>query len=138
MPITNDGVPFTHRDTSREAAESVADSVASLRAEIYRRILRAGDHGMTCDELEIEIGRIHESISARVWDLNGGNVKLQQRIEDSGARRMTRRKRRAIVWVVKKGDQQAPQAKPEEVEGEGSEDNGDVRRLVAEHDGGRA
>jgi hypothetical protein len=38
----------------------------------------------------------------RIWDLNGGNPRLQTLIVDSGARRPTRRNRKAIVWVAKR------------------------------------
>lgn len=100
-PITYEGVPFASRDTSRKAADSVSD-VADIRMRIYGRILQAGASGRTCDELEIEFGRIHETVSARIWDLNGGNPRLQTLIEDSGARRPTRRNRKAIVWVAKR------------------------------------
>jgi DNA polymerase-1 len=98
MPITSDGVPFVDRDTSRDAADSV--SAADIRLQVYRCILQAGMHGKTCDELEIEFDRIHETISARIWDLNGGNPRLDKRIVDSGARRPTRRGRDAIVWIA--------------------------------------
>jgi len=64
MPITDGGVPFAPRETSREAAESVTDSVAAIRMRVYRSILGEGMRGRTCDELEIEFARIHETISA--------------------------------------------------------------------------
>lgn len=101
MPISHEGVPFVNRETSRRAADSVSD-VADIRMRIYGRILQAGASGRTCDELEIEFGRIHETVSARIWDLNGGNPRLQPLIVDSGARRPTRRNRKAIVWVAKR------------------------------------
>jgi len=101
MPITRAGVPFAVRETSHDAAVSVADTAAAVRRMVYHHILQAGRYGVTCDELEVEFGRIHETISARVWDLNGGNRRLPQRIVDSGVRRPTRRGRAAIVWVVK-------------------------------------
>ncbi len=101
MPITTEGVPFASRETSRKAADSVSD-VADIRMRVYARILQAGASGRTCDELEVEFGRIHETVSARIWDLNGGNPRLQTLIVDSGARRPTRRNRKAIVWVAKR------------------------------------
>jgi len=162
MPITDGGVPFAPRETSREAAESVTDSVAAIRMRVYRSILGEGMRGRTCDELEIEFARIHETISARVWDLNGGNPNLQKLVVDSGARRQTRRRRRAIVWVAAKVYEDGGEAipvPPEEPkkpkprcahcgqvlrrgvkvasgdERGDSQDDGDVQRLVAEHDG---
>jgi hypothetical protein len=101
VPISHEGVPFARRETSRRAADSVSD-VADIRMRVYHCIRQAGAHGRTCDELEVEFGRIHETISARLWDLNGGNPRLPQLIVDSGARRPTRRNRKAIVWVVER------------------------------------
>ncbi len=101
MPITKAGVPFATRETSFQAADSVENTVAAIRRKIYRHIVAAGRYGVTCDELEVAFERIHETISARVWDLHGGNRELPTLIVDSGMRRPTRRGRSAIVWVAK-------------------------------------
>lgn len=52
-----------------------------------------GTNGCTCDELEQETGRSHQSMSASIR----GGVK-QGLIVDSGLRRKTRSGRQAIVW----------------------------------------
>ena len=62
---------------------------------VYRSIAEQG--GATCDEVESDIGMIHQSASARIRGL----VKMGL-LRESGSRRKTRRGRLAIVWVVNK------------------------------------
>jgi hypothetical protein len=86
-------------DTSRAAAAAIPGSATErTRAAIYRRIRDDAD-GATCDEIELEFGMPHQTASARLWELQGNGVlRGQQLIEDSGARRRTRRGTLAIVW----------------------------------------
>lgn len=62
---------------------------------VYRSIQEQG--GATCDEVEADIGMIHQSASARIRGL----VQVGM-LRPSGTQRKTRRGRRAIVWVVNK------------------------------------
>jgi hypothetical protein len=85
--------PSNGTDTSDAAAESVADSTAAKRQRVYELLLA---EPQTCDDLEQLTGWAHQTVSARVWELHD----QLHRIRDSGQRKMTRRKRLAIVWRV--------------------------------------
>lgn len=80
-----------HRETSVEAAESMREGAAALRAKVYRCIAQAKD-GATCDEVEVALNLRHQTASARVNELMRSGE-----IVESG-RRPTRSGRRAIVW----------------------------------------
>ena len=82
------------QQTSRDAYESVNRADDTL----YDRVLNCiYDNGsMTCDEVEVEIGGRHQSVSSRI----------RKGVQDgylvnSGAKRKTRTGRKAIVWMVK-------------------------------------
>lgn len=86
-----------HQDTSIEAAESVEVSRDIDAGRIYREIVTAGDLGMTCDEVEVTFEMVHQTASARIYDLRKRDF-----LKDSGLRRPTRTGRKAIVWVNNK------------------------------------
>lgn len=88
LPIPSNGV-----ETSDEAARSITDDVTRLRRLVLNLVIKNGGH--TCDEVEVLTGLTHQTASARFNDLQ-----RLGRIVDSGERRLTRRKRRAIVWKV--------------------------------------
>lgn len=86
-------------DTSQAAAASV--DAASLRAEVFSVIDSSGAYGATCDEVEAALGMRHQTASARVYELAGKGGKLKKcepRIADTGRRRLTRARRKAVVW----------------------------------------
>jgi len=81
------------QQTSRDAYESVNRADDTL----YDRVLNCiYDNGsMTCDEVEVEIGGRHQSVSSRI----------RKGVQDgylvnSGAKRKTRTGRKAIVWII--------------------------------------
>ena len=85
------------QQTSRDAYESVNRADDTL----YDRVLNCiYDNGaMTCDEVEVEIGGRHQSVSSRI----------RKGVQDgylvnSGAKRKTRTGRKAIVWIIKPSD----------------------------------
>jgi len=78
-------------ETSEDAADSVAHTAGFMRAKVLRAIV-ASD-GATCDEIEIALGMPHQTASARIRELV-----LAGHIADAGTVRLTRRKRRAVVW----------------------------------------
>lgn len=84
--------PHNSRDTSIEAAESVADTVAAKRAVVFGLLQAAPT---TCDAIEAHTGWPHQTVSARIWELHEA-----KRITDSKKRQTTRTGRNAIVWVV--------------------------------------
>lgn len=92
--------PFAQgSDTSRAAAESMRSEAAVLRDRIFRTIEKAGERGMTCDEVELRLTLTHQTASARVNELmNTGHI------VDSQHRRDTRSGRKAIVWIKSNDD----------------------------------
>lgn len=68
----------------------------------------------TCDELEVSLGRTHQSVSPALHRLREIGM-----IEPSGIKRMTRSNRPAIVWRVREASPQPtePEAKPEPADG---------------------
>lgn len=95
MPY-KDGVPYVQgSDTSHEAAESIADRAASMRAQVADEIRRSGIYGATCDEIEIALGMKHQTASARIKDLKDRGA-----VRDSGVRRPTRSGCLAVVYVT--------------------------------------
>lgn len=81
-------------DTSRAASASVADGAHSIRAKVYGAI-GSTPSGLTCDQIETDLGLRHQTASARVRELY-----LKGFIRDSGERRATRTGRGAVVWKV--------------------------------------
>jgi hypothetical protein len=85
-------------DTSHDAADSLKDTVLSrLRAQIFDWIDHRGEHGATCDEVEVELDLIHQTASARIRELV-----LMDRLYDTERRRLTRTNRLARVYCVKR------------------------------------
>ncbi len=81
------------KPTSRSAAEKIGPHVDEASKRVLGAINHAG--GATCDEIEIRIGMIHQSVSARISGLAAAGL-----IRDSGEKRPTQRGRGAIVWTV--------------------------------------
>ena len=79
--------------TSRAAADSIRPE--SLRGRVLAAVCAAGTTGKTCDEIEVEFGGRHQSISARLRELA-----LLGHIVDTGRERRTRSGRNAVVYVV--------------------------------------
>lgn len=71
------------------------DDLHRMRMEVFREIQRAGARGITCDEIEEEIGMIHQTCSARCTDL-----KKMGFVKTSGFKRLTRHGAWASVLVV--------------------------------------
>lgn len=86
----------TGSDTSRAAAESMRGHAADVRWRVLAHIRAQGEAGSTCEESEIALGLKHQTASARVNELHSGGF-----IVDSGLRRLTTSKRKAVVWIVR-------------------------------------
>ena len=86
-------------DTSREAAQSLPEpALARLEARVMGLIALAGPFGRTDDELEVETGLSHQTVSARRRGL------VQKRlVVYNGLRRVTRSGRKATVWILGRG-----------------------------------
>lgn len=71
--------------------------LSDLQLKVYNLIRLAGWEGKTCDEVEVSLGLSHQSVSARVNELE--NWKPSPLIERRGARRATRSGRKAFIFV---------------------------------------
>lgn len=95
--------------TSDEAAEAIEQDGSRLRRLVFRtiekNIIVDKSDGLTCQEVE-KITRIkHETVSARIWELHTHGL-----LRDSGRTRLTKAKRKAIVWVVPTEPSELPMA----------------------------
>ena len=93
------------QDTSREAFESVNRGDNSQTIKILNYIRETGTHGATCDEVEVWIDGLHQSISAAIRLLAKHNmITKREDMNDDGdivvSKRPTRTNRKAIVWVA--------------------------------------
>ena len=90
--------PSSREGTSEEAADQIAPNTGTIRRMVLDAIEEHG--GMTCDEVEhfLELG--HQTVSPRIWELQGNpkDKQVPRLIRDSGERRKTSSGRRAIVW----------------------------------------
>ena len=91
----NDYQPFSRgSQTSYEAAQSVDTSTGRYR--VWEALFRAGPIGMTDDELEVTLDIFLDTVRPRRRGLVIDGI-----VEDSGKTRLTRRGRRAVVWIMK-------------------------------------
>lgn len=88
----------THPDTSEKMRERKIGKTGTQRRMIYDLALERGEHGITDDEVEQTLGLLHQSASAARNSLMKDGWLL-----DSGARRKTRSREDAIVWVAHPG-----------------------------------
>lgn len=75
----------------------IESKLSELQLQIYDLIRSAGWDGHTVDELEVATGRAHQSVSARVNELE--NYKPKPLIERRAAQRPTRSGRKAFIFV---------------------------------------
>jgi hypothetical protein len=89
----------TGRHSSAEPNTSNYPKAATseaVRERVWSFIRTRGSEGATCDEVEAALGLPHQSVSARVYDLEKQNV-----LVDSGQRRKTRSGRKARVLMTR-------------------------------------
>lgn len=75
----------------------IESKLSELQLQIYDLIRSAGWEGKTVDELEVDTGKTHQSVSARVNELE--NYKPKPLIERRAAKRKTRSGRAAFIFV---------------------------------------
>lgn len=99
------GAPYVPGSaTSKAAAVSIVPDLGRLEGLVFERIARAGDTGLTDDEIEVALELTHQSASARRRGL------VQQRlVADSGRTRETRSGRQATVWVATPDNYRKPE-----------------------------
>ena len=76
----------------------IESQLGELQLQIYNLIRSAGWEGKTVDELEVATGKSHQSVSARVNELE--NFKPKPLIERRAAKRATRSGRKAFIFVA--------------------------------------
>jgi predicted transcriptional regulator len=84
-------------DTSAEAYEQIQLFSKNIRRSILQAIAVKGEHGATCDEIEVELGMRHQTASSAITYL----LHTMKAVADSGARRTTRSGRKARVYIIK-------------------------------------
>lgn len=82
-------------DTSVTAYDSVRDSLPSARQEVFDAVRDTGMDGATCDEVEHDRGKSHQTCSARFSELKQAGL-----IVCNGRRRPTRSGCTARVYVA--------------------------------------
>lgn len=85
--------PHENSETSRQAAESIVHGIGHLQRLVLEEIMFRGS--ATDDELEVNLGLKHQTVSARRRELV-----LKGLVRDSGTTRETRSGRKATVWVL--------------------------------------
>jgi hypothetical protein len=75
----------------------IESQLSALQLQVYDLIRSAGWEGCTVDELEVATGRTHQSISARVNELE--NWKPTPLVERRAAKRNTRTGRPAWIFI---------------------------------------
>jgi hypothetical protein len=95
--------PWSRPGTSLEAACSMAGSPAhASRRKVLACIRSKGAFGATDDEIMAETGMDPNTVRPRRWELAGLDRRstLPTLIASNGEKRLTRRGRRAMVWVA--------------------------------------
>jgi hypothetical protein len=93
--LMNFEAPHNKTDTSTLAAEEIKPHLGRLQEMVLSHIINCGVTGATCEEVEKALDLMHQTCSPRVYELH-----RKGRIKDSGHRRLTSKKRLAIVWVT--------------------------------------
>jgi hypothetical protein len=84
-------------DTMQDAADDITPVTGKLRKRVYAEIVKRGEYGATCDELEVALGLTHQTCSARVNEL------MRARAIIGTGKRPTRSGRKARVWCAARG-----------------------------------
>jgi hypothetical protein len=98
--------PYTSgSETSMEAAARQLPTAATRRQEVYLCVWRAGQKGLTDEEIaeELNIQIDTEGQCRMPWNYNTVGPRRRElvhqgRIEDSGSTRVTSRGCRAVIW----------------------------------------
>jgi hypothetical protein len=101
-------LPFVKgSETSEAAALSKAGTADTDEDRVQAYIRTRGVEGATDDEIEAKLGMLHQNASARRRTLV-----LRGYVRDSGLRRATRSRRKAVVWIAVDGLPVQPQKAP--------------------------
>ena len=107
VPVNQADPVITHHQstTSQAAGEAARLRHGTLKAKAYELIAnRPG--GATCEEVEAELGRSHQSVSSAVNSLaGGGHIRPMTRPEGEEVRRKNRSGHLATVWTPARNEQ---------------------------------
>jgi hypothetical protein len=93
----DEGLPYqAHSETSRDAAESMEPSAATMRGKVLAFIRQCGRIGATDDEMQVHLHMNPSTQRPRRVELWTAGL-----IEASGRKRLTRSRCNAMVWVEK-------------------------------------
>lgn len=82
-------------ETSRQAAEAIAPTAASIRAKVLAIVTASGAGGSTGDDVAEQLGLLVYQVRARLSELRAA-----RKIVDSGRRRVGASGRNGAVWVL--------------------------------------
>ena len=88
-------------DTSEAAAMAMMASAKTLRDKVEAVIYISGKRGTTTEEIEQFLGKKHQTISPRVWELKGGGG-AEAKVFDSGIRAPNSSGSKAAIIVHKR------------------------------------
>lgn len=97
-PQTSDICRNYHKGADTSVAAHTGTPVQhriTLREKVFCLLIGSADTGLTCDEVEVILGRTHQTVSARITELVA-----EGRIRDSFRRRPTRSGRQARVYIA--------------------------------------
>lgn len=87
-----------YKDTSRQAHRTRSEQSQILDNLILDEIRKAMPDGITCQQIEINIDRKHESVSGNLSHMV--NDEVPPRVRDSGRKGKVMSGRTAILWVL--------------------------------------
>jgi hypothetical protein len=87
-----------YKDTSRQAHRTRSEQSAILDNLILDEISKAMPDGITCQQIELNLNRRHESVSGNLSHLV--NDEVPPRVKDSGRKGKVMSGRAAILWVL--------------------------------------
>lgn len=95
MKDTYGGMPpfVSGSETSEKASSRAKESASSMRERVHRHLEACGERGSTDDELEVALGLLHQTASARRRELE-----LMGRVVKTDRERKTRTGSAAAVY----------------------------------------
>ena len=88
-----------HSDTSVQAARDIEALASRLRREVHDYLVGCGEVGATDEEMQTFLGMAANTQRPRRVELCRAGL-----VVDSGRRRLTAARRRAVVWVATGSD----------------------------------
>lgn len=107
VPVNAPDPVITHHQsaTSQAAGEAAWLRSGTLKAEAYHLIAKAAG-GATCEEIETELGRSHQSVSSAVNSLlRGGHIRPMTMPSGTAASRANKSGHLATVWMPVREEQ---------------------------------